>query len=111
MRTGTIAAVILLTFLIGLAVVVGGTVVVVVRGLQLWRQAKSTGGRLTSELAKFEERTARTELLLAESEASSRELQEALKRLRVSQARLAVLRDALDRATARTRWLRAFLPA
>ncbi|MFO7572160.1 MAG: hypothetical protein R6W48_06100 [Gaiellaceae bacterium] len=102
---------ILLAFLVGLAVVIGGTAIVAARGLQLWRQAKRTGGLLTSELAKFEERSARTEQLLAENEASSSELREALERLRVSQARLAVLRGALERASTRTRWLRAFLPA
>lgn len=103
--------VILLAFLAGLAVVVGGAVVVAVRGLELWRQAKRTGKALTSELATFEERTARTERLLAEADTSSRELQDALERLRVSQARLAVLTGPLDQASARTRWLRSYLPA
>jgi hypothetical protein len=103
-------AVILLAFLIGLAAVVAASVILVVRGLRLWRSAKGTGRRFSAELAMFSERTARTERLLAENEAASRELQDALERLRVSQARLTVLTGALERATARTRWLRAFLP-
>jgi hypothetical protein len=111
MRAGTIARVILLALLVSLAVIVGASVVVAVRGVRLWRQAKRTGRLITSELAKFEERSARTERLLAESDEAARELQDALERLRVSRARLTVLTDALDRATARTRWLRAFLPA
>jgi hypothetical protein len=102
--------VILIAFVIGLAAIVAATVVLVVRGLRLWRSTKSTGRRLSAELATFEERTARTELLLTENETASRELQEALERLRASQAQLAVLTGALERATARTRWLRAFLP-
>ena len=101
---------ILLAFLIGLAAVVAATVLLVVRGLGLWRTARGTQRRLSAELAAFGERTARTERLLAENETASRELREALERLRVSQARLAVLTGALERATARTRWLRAFLP-
>ena len=101
---------VLLAFLIGLAAVVAATTLLVVRGLGLWRSAKGTGRRLSAELATFAERTARTEQLLAENQAASRELQEALERLRASQARLAVLTGALERATARTRWLRAFLP-
>jgi hypothetical protein len=109
-RTGTIAHVILLAFLVSVAVIVGASVVVAVRGLRLWRQAKQTGRLLSTEVAKFEERSARTERLLAENDEDARELQDALERLRLSQARLTVLTDALERATARTRWLRAFLP-
>lgn len=97
--------------LAALLVIVVGSVVVAVRGIRLWRQARQTGRVLAAELARFGERSARTERLLAQNEASARELQEALERLRVSRARLAVLTEALERATARTRWLRAFLPA
>jgi predicted nuclease with TOPRIM domain len=99
-----------LAFLVGLAVVVGGIAIVTARGVRLWRQAKSTGRAFMSELERFDERAARTERLLAENEQSSRELEEALERLRLSRARLEVLRRALERSTARVRWLRAFLP-
>lgn len=101
---------ILAAFLVGLVLSVAALVFAIVRAVGLWRQAKSTGSSLTAELSKFEERSARTERLLEEAESSNRELQAALERLRVSRARLEVLLGALERATARTRWLRAFLP-
>jgi hypothetical protein len=101
---------VLIAFLAALAVVVVATVVCVVRGIRFWRQTKATGRAFTAELSTFEERTARTELLLGEFERSGGELEAALERLRVSRARLQVLLDALERAKQRTRWLRAFLP-
>jgi len=102
--------VVLLSFLVGLVLVVAALVLVVVRAVALWRQTKRTGGAFAAELSAFDERSARTERLLAESERSSQELQAALERLRVSRARLDVLRSALERSLERTRWLRAFLP-
>ncbi len=101
---------ILASFLVGLALVLAATVFCVVRGFRFWRQAKETGRTLSAEVAQFEVRSARTERLLAEADRSSKELEVALERLRVSRARLQVLLDALERARARTRWLRAFLP-
>ena len=101
---------VLLSFLVGLVLVVAALVLVVVRAVALWRQTKRTGGAFAAELSAFDERSARTERLLAESERSSQELQAALERLRVSRARLDVLRSALERSLERTRWLRAFLP-
>jgi hypothetical protein len=101
---------VLASFLLGLVLVLAATVFVAVRGIGLWRIARATGGRFTAELELFEERSARTERLLAEADASSRNLQVALERLRVSQARLQVLRDALERSQERVRWLRVFLP-
>ncbi len=102
---------VLTAFLIGLALSLVGIFVVVVRGVALWRQGKRTGGAITSELALFEERAARTEQLLAEAERASRDLQAAIERLRVSRARLQVLLDSLEAAQRRTRWLRVFLPS
>jgi uncharacterized protein YhaN len=102
--------VILASFLVGLAFVIAATIFCVVRGVRLWRQAKTTGSALGAEAARFEERSARTERLLAEAESSSKELEAALQRLRKSRAELQVLLDAVERAKARTRWLRAFLP-
>jgi ABC-type transport system involved in cytochrome c biogenesis ATPase subunit len=102
--------VILYAFLVGLAFVVAATVLCVVRGLRFWRQLKETGRAFTAEISQFDVRSARTERLLAEADSSSKELEAALARLRVSRARLQVLMAAVERAQARTRWLRAFLP-
>jgi len=103
--------VVLLAFLIGLVAVLAATVFVVIRGLALWRQAKTTGGLLSAEAALFEERSARTERVLAENERASRDLEAAVERLRVSRAQLKVLTDSMEDARRRVRWLRAFLPA
>jgi hypothetical protein len=102
---------ILLAFLLGLVAAVAALVFSVVRGVQLWRQVRRTAAALSTETAKFEERSARTERLLAEAEGANERLQSALERLRVSRARLQVQLDAIERAKKRTRWLRAFLPA
>ena len=102
---------VLTAFLIGLVLGLVGLFVVVVRGIALWRQGKRTGSLITSELDLFEERSARTEQLLAEAERASGDLQAAVERLRVSRARLQVLLASLDTAKRRTRWLRVFLPA
>ena len=101
---------ILTAFLVGLALTLVGLFVVVVRGLAFWRQGKRTGGAFSSELALFEERTARTEQLLAEADRANQDLQEATARLRVSRAQLDVLLGSLETAQRRTRWLRMFLP-
>jgi hypothetical protein len=102
---------ILTAFLVGLVLLLVGLFVVVVRGVQLWRQGKRTGSAFGDELALFEERAARTEQLLAEADRANEELQVALERLRVSRAKLSVLLESLETARSRTRWLRAFLPA
>jgi transposase-like protein len=101
---------VLASFLVGLALVLAAIVFCVVRGLQLWRQAKATGGVFGAEAAQFEVRSARTERLLAENETASKELEAALVRLRLSRAKLGVLTAEIGRAQARVRWLRAFLP-
>jgi len=102
--------VILYAFLVGLAVAVVATAFAVVRGVELWRQAKRTGGAFTSELALFEERSACAERFLAEADRSSQDLEAARERLRVSRARLDVLLGSLEAAQRRTRWLRLLLP-
>jgi hypothetical protein len=104
------AAMVLWSFLAGLACVVAGLALVVVRAVALWRQAKRAGRAFAVELSSFDERSARTERLLGEAERASKDLEAALERLRVSRARLDVLRGSLERSAARTRWLRAFLP-
>jgi hypothetical protein len=102
--------VILTAFLVGLFLAILGIVVVAVRGVALWKDGKRSGGAITSELARFEERAARTEQLLAEAERSSEDLHAATERLRVSRAQLQVLLGSLEAAQRRTRWLRVFLP-
>jgi hypothetical protein len=104
------AAMVLASFLVALTLALAATAFAVVRGVGLWRAGRATGAKLSAELQLFEERSARTERLLAEADASSRNLQLALERLRVSQARLQVLRDAVQRSQERVRWLRVFLP-
>jgi hypothetical protein len=98
-------------FLIGLVLALVGTFVVAVRGLALWRQGKRAGKTITGELALFEERSARTEQLLADAERAQADLQAATERLRVSRAQLQVLLGSLEEAQRRTRWLRVFLPS
>jgi hypothetical protein len=102
--------VVLAAFLAGLVLAFAATAYAGVRGLGLWRVARGTGERFQDELALFEERSARTERLLAEGERASRDLELALARLRASQAQLNVLRSALERSLQRVRWLRAFVP-
>lgn len=102
---------ILIAFLAGLVLSLVGLCIVVVRGLELWRQGKRTSRAFGDELALFEERSARTEQLLAEADRASQDLQAATERLRVSRAQLDVLLGSIETARARTRWLRAFLPA
>ncbi len=102
--------VILTAFLIASVLVLIGIVVAAVRGLALWREGKRIGGAFTSELALFEERSARTEQLLADADRASQDLRAATERLRISRAARGAARIARDRP-ARTRWLRAFLPA
>jgi hypothetical protein len=102
---------VLLAFLIGLAAFAAGLVFCIVRGVQFWRQARRTGAALGTEMTKFEERSRRTEQLLAEADRANQDLQAALERLRADRARLQVLTGALERAKQRTRWLRAYLPA
>ena len=101
---------VLTAFLVGLVLVVVGVFVVVIRGVALWKQGKRTGKTITSELALFEERSARTEELLAEAERAHADLQAAAQRLRVSRAQLQVLLGSMEGARRSTRWLRVFLP-
>jgi hypothetical protein len=101
---------VLTAFLVGLALVLAASVYAIVRAVGLWRTARRSGGAITSELEVFEERTARMERLFDEADRSSRNLQLALERLRVSQARLQVLRTAFARSQEHIRWLRAFVP-
>jgi uncharacterized protein YhaN len=109
-HAGTIARVVLIAFLVGLALVVVGTVFATARAIGLWRLAKRTGRVFGEELAAFDERATRTERHMSEWERSNRDFDLALERLRQSQARLRVLLDSLERAQGRVRWLRVFVP-
>ena len=102
---------VLSAFLVGLVLGLVGIFVVAVRGVALWRQGKRSGKAITSELALLEERTARTEQLLADAERAQADLQVATERLRVSRAQLQVLLGSIEEAQRRTRWLRVFLPS
>ena len=102
--------VILYAFLVGLAIAVVAIAFVSVQGVGLWRQAKRTGRKFSTELSSFEERSAQAERLLAEADRSSQDLEAAVARLRVSRARLEVLLGSLEAAQRRTRWLRVLLP-
>ena len=102
--------VILYAFLVGLAVAVVAIVFASLQGVGLWRQAKRTGGKFSTELSSFEERAAQAERLLAEADRSSQDLDAAVARLRASRARLDVLLGSLEAAQRRTRWLRVLLP-
>jgi exonuclease VII small subunit len=102
--------VVLLAFLVALVVVLAALTFAVVRAIGLWRQTKRTGGALGGELASFEEKAALAERHMSEFERSSKDLEEALERLRVSRARLRVLVDAVERAQDRVRWIRVFVP-
>jgi uncharacterized protein HemX len=103
--------VVLSAFLVGLVLGLAGVFVVAVRGVALWKQGKRSGKAITSELALFEERSARTEQLLVDAERAQAELQVATERLRVSRAQLQVLLGSIEEAQRRTRWLRVFLPS
>ena len=101
---------VLVAFLVGAALAIGGGAFAAVRGVRLWRETKRTGGVFARELASLQERSAVTERHLAEWEHSNTALEVALQRLHASRARLQVLQNALAQAQARVRWLRVFLP-
>lgn len=101
---------VLAAFLVALVLALAATVFAVVRGLQLYRQAKRTSRSLSEPLSAFEAKAAEVDRHLDAFEASSRELERARERLRISHARLQVLVDAVRQAQTRTRWIRAFLP-
>jgi hypothetical protein len=103
--------VILTAFLVGFVLWLVGLFVAIVRGVELFRQGKRTGRAFGAELALFDERSARTEQLLAEADRSSRDLQAATERLRASRAQLDVLLGSIETARERTRWLTVFLPS
>ena len=101
---------VLLVFLVSLGIVLVAAIVCAVRGVRFWRQFKRTSRTFSTEVALFDERSARTERLLADSGRTSEELEAALARLRASRAHMQVLLDSVARAKKRIGWLRAFFP-
>ena len=102
---------ILTAFLVGLVLSLVGLFVAAVRGVELFRQGKRASRAFGDELALFDERSARTEQLLADADRASRDLEAATERLRVSRAQLDVLLRSVETARERTRWLRMFIPS
>jgi hypothetical protein len=87
----------ILAFLAGIAALA----LVVVRVLQAWRDLKRTRRRSVRRLDEFAAKAEATADRLATA-GDTIELQESVARLRISLARLAVLRNALDEAAADT---------
>lgn len=87
--------------------VAGGIAFVVVRGLALWRQLRSTGGAVTAEVDRISAAAAEIQGQLDRAAASSVRLGEASERLARSRAQLdvqlAAVREA-RRAVGRLLW-------
>ena len=66
------------------------------RSLEAWRAFRDTGGEVLRRLDDFTARAEEVADKIAAAGAGTVEAQESLRRLRVSLARLAVLRDAID---------------
>jgi chromosome segregation ATPase len=100
-----------LTFLGSVLAIVASTVVAVVRGLRLWRAAKSASSRFGGELERISSAAAEIQGHLDAADASAARLREASERLRRSRARLDVQLQALQEARTTLRRLVAFLPS
>ncbi len=77
---------------------VAALTLLVQRSLRTWRALKDIGGEILRGLDDFTAKAERVADKIAAADNSSVEVQESLGRLRVSLARLAVLREALDEA-------------
>ena len=97
-----------LTFAASLVAIIAATVVVVVRGVRLWRTARTVGGRLGSELDRIAAASNEIQTHLDAADASTARLREASEQLSRSRARLEVQLQALREA--RT-LLRRLLPS
>ena len=71
-------------------------ILLVQRSLQVWRAFKDTGGEVLRRLDDFTAKAEEVADRVAAADNGSAEVQESLGRLRVSLARLAVLREAID---------------
>src|SRR5581483_8234218 len=83
---------------IAVAGLVGGLAVAAVRGLRAWRRLKATRRTLGEKVGEITAATAEIERHLANAEASSQRLADALARLRRSRARLDVQLQAVREA-------------
>ena len=79
---------------------IGTGTLLVVRSLDAWRGANAARTRLVEILAAVAEKAEKTTERLEATAAESAELEESVSRLRVSLARLAVLRAAIGEAEA-----------
>ena len=100
-----------LTFAGSLLVIVGATVVCVVRGVRLWRRARTTGRRFGPEFERISASAAEIQTHLEAADASAARLREATDRLRRSRARLDVQLQAVREARETLRRLVPFLPS
>jgi hypothetical protein len=85
-------------FAVWVALVTVGLVFAGVRGYQLFRQAKRTGGAMSPELERISATAERIQVHLERAERSQADLEAALGRLAASRARLDVQRAAVDEA-------------
>ena len=93
-----------------LAAVVGGIAYAAVRGWQLYRTAKRSGGALTAEMDRINATTLQIERHMAKAEAAQGRLSDATVRLAVSRARLDVQLAAIHHARAQVQRVFWFVP-
>ncbi len=103
-----------MVFWIALAVlvvaVVGGIAYAAVRGFQLYRNAKQTGAKVSSELDRISRVSAQIERHSAAAEAAAGRLKDASGRLAASRARLDIQLAAVRQARAQVRRVFWFVP-
>lgn len=90
--------------------VAAGIAYAVVRGLQLYRNVKRTGGEFSARSERISVTVASIERHTATAEASAQRLAEANGRLRLSRARLDVQLAAIHEARAQVRRVFWFVP-
>ena len=90
--------------------VVGGTVFIVIRGFQLWRNAREVGRTIGVEMDRISAVTRQIEQHTARAEAAAARLQDAGGRLAVSRARLDVQLAAVREAREQMRRVFWFVP-
>ena len=95
-----------LTFAASLVAIIAATVVVVVRGVRLWRIARTVGSRLSNELDQVAAASNEIQTHIDAADASATRLREASERLNRSRARLEVQLEALREARTLLRRLR-----
>lgn len=103
-----------MAFWIALAVwllgTVGGLAYAVLRGFQLWRDAKRSSGTLGTAMARITDASGRIERQIAAAEAAAGRLRSATERLSTSRAQLHVQLGALRQASSQVRRALWFVP-